>query len=39
MEGISVGKGSVIGIKLIFGLFQYKTRGSCVYNKVVSLFL
>ena len=33
MEGICIGKGIVIGIKFIFGLFGYKTRGSCVYNK------
>ena len=33
MEGICVGKGIVIGINLIFRLFGYKTRGSCVDNK------
>ena len=33
MERICIGKGIVIGINLIFGLFGYKTRGSCVYNK------
>ena len=32
MEGICLGKGIVIGINLIFGLFSNKTRGSCVYN-------
>ena len=35
MEGMCIGKGIVIGIKCIFGLFKYKTRGSCVYNKTV----
>ena len=33
MEGICIGKGIVIGINLIFGLFVYRTRASCVYNK------
>ena len=33
MEGICLGKGIVIEINLIFGLFRYKTRGSCVYNE------
>ena len=32
MEGICIGKGIVIGMKFIFGLFGYKTKGSCVYN-------
>ena len=34
MEGICVQKGIVIGINLIFGIFGYETRGSCVYNKI-----
>ena len=29
-----MGKGIVIGINLIFGLFGYKTRGSFVHNKI-----
>ena len=33
MEGIYIRKGIEIGINLIFGIFRYKTRGSCVYNK------
>ena len=36
MEGICIGKGIVIGINLIFGLFRSfgcKTRGSSVDNK------
>ena len=33
MEWICIGKGIVIGLNLIFGLFEYKTRRSCVYNK------
>ena len=33
MEGLCIGKGIVIGIYLIFGLFGHKTRGSCVYNE------
>ena len=33
MEGICIGKGIVIGIKLMFGLFGYQTMGNCVYNK------
>ena len=33
MEGICIGKGIVIETNLIFGLFRYKTRGSCVDNK------
>ena len=33
MEGLWIGKGIVIGINLIFGLFGHKTKGSCVYNK------
>ena len=32
MAGMCVGKGIVIEKKFIFGLFGYKTRGSCVYN-------
>ena len=28
-----MGKGIVVGIEFIFGLFEYKTRDSCVYNK------
>ena len=33
MEGICTGKGIVIEMKFISGLFPYKTRGSCVYNE------
>ena len=33
MEGLCIEKGIVIGIHLIFGIFRYKTMGSCVYNK------
>ena len=33
MEGICLGKGILIVINLIFGLFRCKTMGSCVYNK------
>ena len=33
MEVICIGKGIVIGINLKFGLYQCKTKGSCVYNK------
>ena len=33
MEGICVGKGSVIEIEFIFRSFGYKTTSSCVYNK------
>ena len=33
MEGICIGKGIVIGMNLVFGLFRDKTRGSCVYNE------
>ena len=33
MEGTCKEKGSVIGVNLTFGLFRYKTRGSCVYNE------
>ena len=32
MEGLWIGKGIVIGINLIFGLFGHKTKDS-VYNK------
>ena len=34
MEEICVGKGIVIGMRFIFGLFGYKTEVSCVYNKI-----
>ena len=33
MEWICAREGIVIGIWFIFGLFGWKTRGSCVYNK------
>ena len=33
-----VGKGIMIGIKLIFGLFGCKTRGGHVYNKTTEKF-
>ena len=33
MEGICVGKGIVVELKFIFGLFGYKTQCSCVYHK------
>ena len=33
MEGICVGTCIVIGMKITFGLFGYKTMGNCVYNK------
>ena len=38
MEAICIGKGIVIGINLIFGLFGCEARGSCVYNQTVLLF-
>ena len=33
MGGIYIRKGIVTEIYIIFGLFAYKTRGSCMYNK------
>ena len=33
MEGISIGKGIVIGTKFIVGIFGYRTSGSCEYNE------
>ena len=33
MKGICIGKGIVIGINLILGLFGCKTRSSCVDDK------
>ena len=37
MEGKCIANSIVIGINLIFGLFRYKTRGSCVYNKTAEI--
>ena len=38
MKGICIGKGIVIGIDSIFGLFGHKTRSSCIDNKTAEKY-